>query len=125
VQCEHVRETLADSADVTVSRTDMSLKAIRLIAAGIAKARLLELLHSFRLSAEKHAIVIGGDPWHDGLYLVLCADRDCNRCHQLGGFADQSLKLDRNHCTWHAITIVDRHLFKSRITRMMFFTSHA
>lgn len=35
-------------------------KAIRLISAGIAKARLLEPLEPIRLSAEKHALVIGG-----------------------------------------------------------------
>ncbi|MEW6568158.1 MAG: CoB--CoM heterodisulfide reductase iron-sulfur subunit A family protein [Chloroflexota bacterium] len=35
-------------------------KAIRLMSAGIAKARLLEPLEPIRLSAEKHALVIGG-----------------------------------------------------------------
>lgn len=35
-------------------------KAIRLMSAGIAKARLLEPLDPIRLSAEKHALVIGG-----------------------------------------------------------------
>lgn len=35
-------------------------KAIRLLSAGIAKARLLESLEPIRLSAEKHALVIGG-----------------------------------------------------------------
>ena len=35
-------------------------KAIRLMAAGIAKARLLEPLEPIRLEAEKHALVIGG-----------------------------------------------------------------
>lgn len=35
-------------------------KAIRLMAAGIAKARLLEPLEPIRLPAEKHALVIGG-----------------------------------------------------------------
>jgi heterodisulfide reductase subunit A len=35
-------------------------KAIRLMAAGIAKARLLEPLEAIRLPAEKHALVIGG-----------------------------------------------------------------
>lgn len=35
-------------------------KAIRLLSAGIAKARLLEPLEPIRLPAEKHALVIGG-----------------------------------------------------------------
>jgi heterodisulfide reductase subunit A len=35
-------------------------KAIRLMSAGVAKARLLQPLDPIRLSAEKHAIVIGG-----------------------------------------------------------------
>ena len=35
-------------------------KAIRLMSAGVAKARLLEPLDPIRLSAEKHALVIGG-----------------------------------------------------------------
>ncbi len=37
-----------------------SEKAIRLMAAGIAKARLLEPLESIQLDAERHALVIGG-----------------------------------------------------------------
>lgn len=35
-------------------------KAIRLMSAGVAKARLLEPLENFRLPAERHALVIGG-----------------------------------------------------------------
>ncbi len=35
-------------------------KAVRLMAAGIAKARLLEPLEPIRLEAEEHALVIGG-----------------------------------------------------------------
>jgi heterodisulfide reductase subunit A len=35
-------------------------KAVRLMAAGVAKARLLEPLDSIRLGAERHALVIGG-----------------------------------------------------------------
>jgi heterodisulfide reductase subunit A len=35
-------------------------KAVRLMAAGVAKARLLEPLDPIRLGAEKHALVIGG-----------------------------------------------------------------
>lgn len=35
-------------------------KAIRLMAAGVAKARLLQPLSNIRLSAKKHALVIGG-----------------------------------------------------------------
>ena len=35
-------------------------KAIRLMAAGIAKARNLEALNPIRLDAQKHALVIGG-----------------------------------------------------------------
>lgn len=35
-------------------------KAIRLMSAGVAKARLLQPLQNFRLGAEKHALVIGG-----------------------------------------------------------------
>jgi heterodisulfide reductase subunit A len=37
-----------------------TVKAIRLMAAGIAKARLLDPLDSIRLDAERHALVIGG-----------------------------------------------------------------
>jgi heterodisulfide reductase subunit A len=37
-----------------------TIKAIRLMAAGIAKARLLDPLDSIHLDAEKHALVIGG-----------------------------------------------------------------
>ena len=37
-----------------------TIKAIRLMAAGIAKARLLDPLDSIRLDAERHALVIGG-----------------------------------------------------------------
>ncbi|MFN2274080.1 MAG: FAD-dependent oxidoreductase, partial [Anaerolineales bacterium] len=41
-------------------RISATEKAIRLMAAGIAKARLLEPLEAIRLPAEKHALVIGG-----------------------------------------------------------------
>ncbi|HEY70704.1 MAG TPA: CoB--CoM heterodisulfide reductase iron-sulfur subunit A family protein [Anaerolineae bacterium] len=41
-------------------RVAATKKAIRLMSAGIAKARLLEPLEHIRLSAEKHALVIGG-----------------------------------------------------------------
>ncbi len=35
-------------------------KAVRLMSAGVAKARLLKPLENFRLAAERHALVIGG-----------------------------------------------------------------
>ncbi len=41
-------------------RLSATEKAIRLMAAGVAKARLLEPLDAIRLHAEKHALVIGG-----------------------------------------------------------------
>jgi heterodisulfide reductase subunit A len=41
-------------------RIEATKKAIRLMSAGVAKARLLEALEPIRLPAEKHALVIGG-----------------------------------------------------------------
>jgi heterodisulfide reductase subunit A len=49
-------------------------KAIRLMSAGIAKARLLEPLEPIRLTAEQHALVIGGG------VAGLRAARDISRC---------------------------------------------
>ena len=40
--------------------TEATHKAIRMMSAGIAKARLMEPLEPIRLNAEKHALVIGG-----------------------------------------------------------------
>lgn len=42
------------------NRTGATTKAIRLMAAGIAKARLLDPLAPIQLNAERHALVIGG-----------------------------------------------------------------
>jgi heterodisulfide reductase subunit A len=42
------------------SSEEATEKAIRLMASGVAKARLLEPLQPIRLEAEKHALVIGG-----------------------------------------------------------------
>lgn len=56
----HVGLREQDSWVHSHDRTSATEKAISLMAAGVAKARLLEPLDPIRLPAEKHALVIGG-----------------------------------------------------------------
>ncbi len=74
--------------------------------------KVLKRISLFRNNAHFVGFIFHDGHWHDGLDLVLCANRDCSRSYQLGGFAAESLELGRNYGTQHAITIADRHLFK-------------
>ena len=56
----HVGLREQDSWVHACDKENATCKACSLMAAGIAKARLLEPLESIRLSAERHALVIGG-----------------------------------------------------------------